>query len=312
MGNSCKKENEHGNYNALNNGPNIVNNPPQNVINFIKPANYDKNYHSVGNIQKIVNFVNPPKNLQLTNINVIPEYVYTYTQLEILSLSYGKISIIRDNIGNLINLRELNLSSNNLLSLPSSICNLQKLTTLTLSKNKLTTLPENFGNLINLTKLIITNNNITSLPETFGNLVNLKTLSLNSNKLINLPDSFGNLISLTTLHLEHNNLINLPNNFHHLIDLSTLFLKFNKLEFMNENIKIMKHNKKFHIPVSSYNINNLSIDSEFIFITDLSKNLTNLPMNMKEIRLHRPKVKKVKVPFDCLLYINDILITDKN
>ena len=304
MGNSWKKENNNANFNAFIGG--------QNVANFPTQVNHNTKFHSVDSIQKIGNIVNPAKNLQLRDIKIIPKYVYTYTQLEVLDLSFGKISQINEDIGNLVNLRELNLSDNNLTILPNNICNLKKLTTIKLSNNHLTTFQENFGSLINLRTLTLSNNNIVSLPDTFGNLLNLKTLNLNKNNLVVLPETLGNLISLTVLHLEHNSLINLPYNFHHLIDLSQLFLKFNKIELMDENIKLMKNNKNFHIPISSYNINNLSFDCEFIFITDLRKNLTNLPVNMKEIQLYRSKIKNIKVPFNCLLYINGKLITDKN
>jgi Leucine-rich repeat (LRR) protein len=258
--------------------------------------------------QKIINKINPPTQLNLTNSNSIPDYVYTYTTLEALRISGRNLHCLSPDIGNLVNLKSFDICYTNIYSLPDTLGNLINLTTMYLRDNNLESLPNSFGNLINITTLYLSDNMLITLPESFGNLTKLQKLYLDNNNLISLPDSFCNLINLSYLDLSRNNLITLPENFYHLDKLMTLYLKYNKLEFINSNIKKMKYKENFNIPVSSYNINNLSDDCEYILITDLSKNLTNLPMNMKEIQLYRPQKKNIKVPFDCVLYINKNIV----
>jgi hypothetical protein len=57
----------------------------------------------------------------------------------------------------------------------------------------------------------------------------------------------------------------------------------------------------------SYDIDNLSNDCTYLQINYLEVPLTNLPITMEEIRLYNPQLLDIKLPFDCKLYINDIL-----
>jgi hypothetical protein len=56
--------------------------------------------------------------------------------------------------------------------------------------------------------------------------------------------------------------------------------------------------------VSSYEINNLSEDTEFLIFTCLNEELTNLPTGLKEIFIgERNKNEKLnhKLPFGCVI-----------
>lgn len=80
---------------------------------------------------------------------------------------------------------------------------------------------------------------------------------------------------------------------------------------MNPNIKLMPLIANYNIPLTSFDINNILEECEFICINNLKKNITNLPFNLKEIRLYKPSKKiKTKIPFGCKLYINDKEIKD--
>ncbi|XLU44240.1 hypothetical protein S245_039054, partial [Arachis hypogaea] len=66
-------------------------------------------------------------------------------------LSFHKLDVLPDSIGESIHLRYLNLSSTDINRLPESLCNLYNLQTLILyGCTKLTMLPINMHNLVNL------------------------------------------------------------------------------------------------------------------------------------------------------------------
>ena len=123
----------------------------------------------------------------------------------------------------------------------------------------------------------MSNNNLTILPENIYQLSNLKCLILENNKIEIISEKIKKL-RLKTLFLTNNNLIFIP-----------FEIKNIPQVFVNEN---------------SYQLNNLSSDCEIIIINDLRSKLHNLPSAMKEIHLYKPININVKLPVDCVLYVD--------
>jgi Leucine-rich repeat (LRR) protein len=103
--------------------------------------------------------------------------------------------------------------------------------------------------------------------------------------LTNLPAEIGNLINLQVVYLNDNNLTKLP----------VEFLKIKNISMMDE---------------TSYEINNMDPEAEFIILSSLITKITNLPITLKEIwlkkdlkeeRLFKKKIDAslIKVPFGC-------------
>lgn len=101
------------------------------------------------------------KKLDLSNQNLekLPEYVLSKTNLEELDISNNKLSG----------------------ALPAEIRHLQNLKVLNASNNNMTGVPAEVGQLRNLEVLDLSNNQLTGLPYELGNLGNLKILNLSGN-----------------------------------------------------------------------------------------------------------------------------------
>jgi Leucine-rich repeat (LRR) protein len=164
----------------------------------------------------------------------------------------------------------------------------------------LTTLPNSIDKLVNLNYLYLENNKLISLPESIGRLVNLNILNLYENQLTTLPESIGDLVKLRYLSLANNRIISLPESIGRLINLETLFLDNNQLTVLPKSITNIK--KSVRVYVNSYEINNLSVDTEFLIFWQLNKELTNLPIGLKEIWIHEEeKNLNHKLPFGCVI-----------
>lgn len=101
-----------------------------------------------------------------------------------------------------------------------------------------------------------------------------------------------------TLHLQNNNLITLPNKINNLVNLEELFLHKNKLKILP--VEILKIKNKLTINETSYEIDNLDLENEFIILTNLNREITNLPFSLKEIWLKEDiNETLIKIPFDC-------------
>ena len=125
------------------------------------------------------------------------------------------------------------------------------------------------------TNLYLNSRNLTSFPPEIGNLTNLQYLYLGNNNLTTLPAEIGNLTKLRVLHLFNNKLKNLP-------------------------LEILKIKNKLVINETSYEIDNMDPDAEFIVLTDLTKKICNLPITLKEIWLKEGiAASLIKVPFGC-------------
>jgi Leucine-rich repeat (LRR) protein len=176
----------------------------------------------------------------------------------------------------------LMIDYNELNNFPSNLCSLIRLESLSISNNKIKVLPENIGQLKQLKHLYLRNNELEYLPETICNLTNLETLDLSCNKIEFLPNDLNKLIKLKNISVTDNRLMNIPKN--------------------------ISNNKFWCFKLSSYQINNLSVDCDFLIIDDLNEPLVNLPSGLKELRLFRPMENlNVKLPHGCKLFIDDNL-----
>ena len=192
----------------------------------------------------------------------------------------------------------LDFNNEGLASLPAEIGNLTKLQYLYLSNNHLTSLPAEIGNLTNLQYISLRNNSLTRLPPEIGNLTNLNKLCLNNNCLTTLPAEIGNLTKLQYLYLYNNNLTTLPAEIGNLTKLQLLYLSNNNLTSLP--VKILKIKNKLKMDETSYEIDNMDLDAEFIVLTSLKKEICNLPITLKEIWLKEGiDVSLIKVPFGC-------------
>ena len=169
---------------------------------------------------------------------------------------------------------------------------------LDLTYKNLTNLPTEIGKLVNLKKLYLNHNQLSSLPAEICKLVNLQYLFLNDNQLNSLPEEISKLVNLQVLHLEDNQLSSLPAEISKFINLQMLCLYNNKLKSLP--VEILKIKEKIWIDETSYEINNLSLDTEILIFRKLSTELTNLPISLKEIWLKEGIDENlIKVPFGC-------------
>jgi Leucine-rich repeat (LRR) protein len=96
----------------------------------------------------------------------------------------------------------------------------------------------------------------------------------------------------------------LPDSIANLTNIKDLFLENNKLKSIPR--EILKIKNATTIDDTSYEINNLDPDCEFIILSHLRYPITNLPFGLKEIWVF-PMVDldKIKIPFGCkIIYIN--------
>jgi CubicO group peptidase (beta-lactamase class C family) len=155
--------------------------------------------------------------------SVIPQEIFSLTNLRLLSLNYSNISgPIPSEISNLTKLVTLNLSNNQISgSIPPEIGNLDSLFSLNLSSNQLTgEIPLELLSLTNLEGgvrgamlgtvfehgLNLSNNMLSGqIPENIGNLSKLKSIDLSSNQLSgSLPIQLYSLQDLLSLDLSDN------------------------------------------------------------------------------------------------------------
>ena len=155
--------------------------------------------------------------------SVIPQEIFSLTNLRLLSLNYSNISgPIPSEISNLTKLVTLNLSNNQISgSIPPEIGNLDSLFSLNLSSNQLTgEIPIELLSLTNLEGgvrgamlgtvfehgLNLSNNMLSGqIPENIGNLSKLKSIDFSSNQLTgSLPIQLYSLLDLLSLDLSDN------------------------------------------------------------------------------------------------------------
>lgn len=208
--------------------------------------------------------------------------IKNYCKVLKVELDRLDLSEIPEKIYELTNLKVLILSSNLLTTVSGKISNLAKLEELYLNRNKLVELPEEIGELKKLRKLILSDNKIKTLPNSFYNLSNLELLNIISNQLEVISDDITKLTNL-----------------------EYLYLRSNKLKNISKEVGKIKVADIY--PDSYENMNNLAENCEYLQINKLKDPLKNLPTNLKEIRLFLPVRVDIKLPFDCKLYIDDVL-----
>jgi Leucine-rich repeat (LRR) protein len=156
----------------------------------------------------------------------------------------------------------------------------------------------------NLTHLDLYNCQINHIPKDIYNLTNLQFLGFGANNLVKISKKIKNLTKLTTLQLLDNQLTHIPSEIYSLPNLSVLSLICNKLKTVDKEIKKIK---LVEISTSTYdNLDNLQ-DVEYLQINRLHIPLLNLPLTLREIRLYKPYIINIKLPFNCKLYIDDVL-----
>lgn len=195
--------------------------------------------------------------LQLLNLQAIPETVYKLEGLKNMDLSRNnfsgaplewhenfqtinsvylkscKMRELSPDIQLLRNLVELNMEDNNLEFLPPQLCRLRRLQFINLSKNRLYELPDEFGSMVDLKEVILDINRLEKFPESIGNLRHLEILSCNRNWLYEIEPRMTELASLSELSLDGNFICMLPAGIGNM-NLSTLKLAHNRLEYLEE------------------------------------------------------------------------------
>ena len=139
------------------------------------------------------------------NLNLLPEEIGLFNNLEILDLSFNNLSSLPESFSNLSNLKNLNLSSNDFSFLPNNIRDLINLEELQLSFNQIDTLSSIFD-ITTLKKLNLNFNNLDTLSSDIGNLLNLEFLNLQNNQLVYLPATMCNFSQNCYIVVAGNNL----------------------------------------------------------------------------------------------------------
>jgi len=120
--------------------------------------------------------------LTLNNNELTSVSLKNLSNLKSLEIYTNKISSFPSSIYKLKNLEVLLISYNKISSISSDIKNLTKLKTLDISNNKITKIPDALGKLKKLERLFLDYNKINgSVPKSLNNLKELNTITLNGN-----------------------------------------------------------------------------------------------------------------------------------
>lgn len=186
-------------------------------------------------------------------LETVPDVIYRFPNLEILSLADNDIEIANIDLkklpklkhlklnGNIIGNKGLKLSKNNTLallnlqsnvltSIPVGARSCKKLETLWLGRNSLTKLKNgSFRNLKTVKDINFYYAEISVLPKGIRKMKNLEVLDLYYNDLQKLPASVTRLKNLTHLAVAHNRLSVLPEDIGKLTHVNTLFAHHNQI-----------------------------------------------------------------------------------
>ncbi|XP_072069214.1 putative disease resistance RPP13-like protein 1 isoform X1 [Arachis hypogaea] len=137
-----------------------------------------KLYNSISKVESLRtlilfgNFSSPNCNIEAATCEILSKCKY------LRALSFSKLNVVHDSIGELIHLRYLDLSCTNIKTLPESLCKLCNLQTLKLNHcSKLTTLPSGLHNLVSLRHLDIRGTSLEEMPGKMSKLNQLHVLS---------------------------------------------------------------------------------------------------------------------------------------
>lgn len=111
-------------------------------------------------------------------LEIIPNAIWSMTNLQYLDLSKNKIDSIPPQIKNLKNLQVLILSKNKIYDLPDEFYQLKNLKILRIGSNEISYLSKQVANFTKLEELDLWNTNVGELPFELSKLTNLKLLDL--------------------------------------------------------------------------------------------------------------------------------------
>ncbi len=100
----------------------------------------------------------------------LPDAVFQFTNLQELTISKCRLSVLNQRISELTNLEYLDVSANQLVRLPNSLCDLLNLKELIINRNHIEELPEQIGKLTQLTYIDAWDNPLYSLPRSISDL----------------------------------------------------------------------------------------------------------------------------------------------
>jgi hypothetical protein len=129
--------------------------------------------------------------------------------LEVLDLSFNKLSELPADFGRLKKLKIFFCSENLFMVLPEVLADCPLLDIVGFKSNQIKTVPAKSLNK-NLRWLILTNNNIAEMPKEIGLCTRMQKLMLSGNRLATLPEELGNCQNLALLRIAANKLHELP------------------------------------------------------------------------------------------------------
>ena len=208
--------------------------------------------------------------------------------IDILDMSFNKLTEIPKEIFNLTNLKTLNISNNQITEIPKEIFNLTNLTYLDISNNKIKEIPKEIFNLTNLTDLYVSNNQISEMPKEICNLTNLTDLYVSNNQISEIPKeifNLTNLTNLTDLDISNNQIKEIPKEIVNLSDLYDLDISNNQITEIPKEIGNLTNLQYFYCSNNKIK----KIPYEIITLYNLNK----FVFNGNQIGYIRPDIKRV-------------------
>jgi Leucine-rich repeat (LRR) protein len=159
----------------------------------------------------------------------LPEEIFEYPDVEVLSLRENQLHVLDERIGRLTKLYSLDLSYNQISTLPDSFAQLKALEYLFLGNNQFSVFPTILFQLPRLRQVSFFNNQLEIIPEGIKQWKAIQVLDLGNNNLTTLPDSLAELQALECLNLILNQFSSCPAALCRLPQLRVLRLKSNQI-----------------------------------------------------------------------------------
>ncbi len=185
--------------------------------------------------------------LVLEELTEVPEELYRFTNVEVVSLAGNKLTQIPEALFALPRLKRLDLTGNRLTENSFTIPPGSGLTFLNLQYNQLTRVPASVANCRHLTSLWLGHNKLVEVnTDVLRKLKRLEDLNLYSAGLNQLPAGIGKLKRLQILDLYYNNLRELPAAICRLRRLQQLAVSENKLGNLPKKLHRMRRLEKIY------------------------------------------------------------------